>query len=275
MEKPKLKGTKRLFMKLGTCSRTLGFILNRHFGNSSAEHEKALDPLAGGILQEGYQCGMLWGSALAMGTEAYKRFPEPGQATEIAISATRNVMDSFEKYTGHLDCFEITETDFQSKSSMTKYMVTGKFLSCFWLADRWAPEAILAAEEGLGQTNVALGTKCFSCASEVAKKMGASEKEAMMVAGFAGGIGLRGKACGALGAAIWMKNLKMARQGKGMGYNTSPEASDIMERFYQETDYEILCEKIAGRIFENTTDHTQYLESGGCRKLIETLAESN
>ena len=38
----------------------------------------------------------------------------------------------------------------------------------------------------------------ISCASEVAAKMGASDEEMVMVAGFAGGLGLSGNACGAL-----------------------------------------------------------------------------
>ena len=32
--------------------------------------EKASMPLAGGIANMGYQCGMLWGAALAAGAEA-------------------------------------------------------------------------------------------------------------------------------------------------------------------------------------------------------------
>ena len=41
--------------------------------------------------------------------------------------------------------------------------------------------------------------------------MGGTEEESIMVAGFAGGIGLSGNACGALSAAIWYKMLGWAK----------------------------------------------------------------
>lgn len=56
----KLKA-KRTFIKKGTCSRTFFYLLDREFGYPLDDEEKAVDPLAGGILQQGYQCGMLWG----------------------------------------------------------------------------------------------------------------------------------------------------------------------------------------------------------------------
>ncbi len=49
----KLKA-KRAFIKQGTCSRTFFYLLSREFGNLKEEEGQALDPLAGGILQQGY-----------------------------------------------------------------------------------------------------------------------------------------------------------------------------------------------------------------------------
>jgi len=51
--------TKKLFLKKGTCSQTFFHILNREFGHIKETEERATDPLAGGIMQLGYQCGML------------------------------------------------------------------------------------------------------------------------------------------------------------------------------------------------------------------------
>ena len=51
--------TKKIFLKLGTCSRTFFYILNRKFGYPSETEERAADPLAGGLMQTGHQCGML------------------------------------------------------------------------------------------------------------------------------------------------------------------------------------------------------------------------
>ena len=54
-ERVKLKA-KRTFIKKGTCSRTFFYLLDREFGHPRDDEEKAIDPLAGGILQQGYQC---------------------------------------------------------------------------------------------------------------------------------------------------------------------------------------------------------------------------
>jgi hypothetical protein len=60
-------------------------------------------------------------------------------------------------------------------------MLAGKFVNCFKLAGRWAPEALNAADEGLSLDHTELSQHSMSCASEVVRKMGASEEE--MVAG--------------------------------------------------------------------------------------------
>jgi len=73
--------TKRVFMKLGTCSRTLFYILNREFVYPLENEERAVDLLAGGILQQGYQCGMLWG-----GHVPWERNPIAGAVTGSGLS---------------------------------------------------------------------------------------------------------------------------------------------------------------------------------------------
>ena len=57
-ETVKLKA-KRTFMKKGSCSRTFFYLLDREFGFPMDEKEKAIDPMAGGILQQGYSVGYL------------------------------------------------------------------------------------------------------------------------------------------------------------------------------------------------------------------------
>ena len=51
--------TKKVFLKKGTCSQTLCYLLNREFGHTKENEERATDLLAGGLLQTGHQCGML------------------------------------------------------------------------------------------------------------------------------------------------------------------------------------------------------------------------
>ena len=111
-----------------------------------------------------------------------------------------------------------------------------------------------------------------SCAAMLAQKMGASDLHTVMAAGLAGGIGMSGGACGALGAAIWLIEMKRVTEGTGKVEYNSPEATEAIDRFVQSTDVEFECSKIVGRKFENVADHAGYLRDGGCSKIIELLA---
>lgn len=272
-ERAKLRGT-RAFLKKGTCSRAFIYILDREFGHPREEEEKAVDTLAGGILQQGYQCGMLWGASLAVGAEAHRRFEDQGKATAVAILATQRIMKSFENRTSSIECEDITQTDFQNKKSFAKYMLSGKFVSCFKLAGKWAPEALEAAEQGLESGKGDLPDKTMSCASEVIRKMGGSEEQILMAAGLAGGMGLSGSGCGALAAAVWMNALIHNKQGGGKSASFDPSTDSTLKVFYEETDYEIACEKICGQGFNTLDEHTDFMKKGGCKKLIDVLSST-
>ncbi|MBD3234318.1 MAG: hypothetical protein GF315_11400 [candidate division Zixibacteria bacterium] len=265
---------RKLFRKMGSCSRTFFFILNREFGHLKENEEKAADPLAGGIIQKGYQCGMLWGTSLAVGAESHRRYSDRNQATAAAIIATQHLMESFVNRTNSADCMDITDCTWSSKLSIAKYFITGRFLACFNLAQKWAPEAIRAAHEGLSACSSGIPAQSLSCASEVARKMGASDEERISVAGFAGGLGLSGNACGALAAAIWLNSLSWRRENGGKSGYTNPAAMKTLETFYETTDYEVLCQAVCGKRFETIADHSEFIGNGGCRELIETLVRT-
>ncbi len=129
--------TKRVFMKLGTCSRTFFYILNREFDHPLENEERAVDLLAGGILQQGYQCGMLWGASCAVGSESFRRCSNRDRAIGMSIKATQHVMRSFINRTKSPDCSEITNCDWSNKFSLAKYFFSGKFWGCFKLAEKW------------------------------------------------------------------------------------------------------------------------------------------
>ena len=272
-ERVKLKA-KRTFLKKGTCSRTFFYLLDREFGHPRDEEEKAIDPLAGGILQQGYQCGMLWGASMAVGAEALRMNENPDKATGLAILATQQLMDSFVHRTESIECEDITQCDFTNKKSFLKYMLSGKFVHCFKLAGKWAPEALNAASAGLGQDMKDLPQQSLSCASEVVRKMGGSEEEILMVAGFAGGLGLSGSGCGALAAAVWKNALNHNRKETGKSANYDPAKDLTLKAFYEETDYEIQCDKICGQRFQTLDEHTEFVKNGGCKKLIGVLADT-
>ena len=144
----KKNDAKKVFWKMGSCSRTYFYLLDRELNNLNIEKEKAADPLAGGILQKGHQCGMLWGSSLAVGSEAYKRSNNKDLAVALAVKATQDLVSSFTNRTGTLNCREITKTNFSKKWEMFKYMLF-RAKNCLTLGEKWAPEAIKAAKEGL------------------------------------------------------------------------------------------------------------------------------
>ncbi len=280
VSKPHLQGIKRLFLKLGTCSRTLFYILNREFGHPMEIEERASAPLAGGVMQKGYQCGMLWGASLAVGAESFRRHYNSSQAICTAIAATQNIMESFSNRTKSVNCRAITNCDFTSKLSMMWYMLSFKFMTCFFLAENWVPEAIQSATEGLSQNQTDCPQHAMSCASEVAKKLGASNEEMIMVAGFSGGLGLSGNACGALSAAIWIKSLNWCRKQTDSGFDEwkslfeNPDLINILNEFYRVTNRKILCSKISKHCFKTISDHSEFIKNGGCKKLIDVLVQA-
>jgi hypothetical protein len=267
--------TRRVFWKKGACSHTIFYILNRNFGHLKENEERASDPLAGGIMQQGYQCGMLWGSALAVGAESFRRHNDHGRAIAQAITATQHVMESFIDRSKSADCMDIIGCDFTSKLSMVKYFLTGKPFVCFNLAAKWAPEAIQSANEGLSRELTDLPQTPISCASEVVKKMGGSDEEMVMVAGFAGGLGLSGNACGALSASIWMNTLVRVREQNYKYSLSDTDAHRIIEAFHEETGHKMECCKISGQNFKTIGEHTEFIKNGGCDKLINRLADTN
>ncbi len=268
--------TKKVFWKLGTCSRTFFFQLNRGFSHMNETREHASDPLAGGIMGRGHQCGMVWGATLAAGAESFRRYGDRNRATVAAITAAQQIVKSFIERTGSVNCRDVTGADFSNPLSMIKYMLFRAY-SCFVLAEKWAPEAIQSANDGLSMDRETVPGKCLSCASETARKMGASDEEAATVAGLAGGIGLSGNACGALGAAVWMKTLALCRKldnPKKMVYQNR-EAKQVVKAFLNETGSKILCHEICGRRFDTLDEHTDYIQNGGCEKLVNAMARSH
>lgn len=268
----KLKA-KRTFIKKGTCSRTFFHLLNKEFGHPKEDEEQAIDTLAGGILQQGYQCGMLWGASMASGAEAYRRAENIGQATVMAINATQHLMESFVNRTDSADCEDITNTDFSNKWSSARYMISGKFVNCFILAGKWAPEAIKAATEGLSENQDKSVKLPLSCASEVIKQMGGTEEEMAMVAGFAGGLGLSGNACGALAASIWKTSLDNIRNRNLKPTFSDPVSLKRINKFHESTDFKMECREICGRNFSTIAEHDEFIKNGGCNSLLKDLAK--
>lgn len=262
---------KKVFRRLGTCSRTFGYLLNREFGNNSDIDEQALDPLAGGILQKGQQCGMLWGAAMAVGREAYHMTTDHNIALALALKASQDLVASFEANAPSVNCRAITRTDFSKKFQMFRYMLF-RAKNCFNLAELWAPEAVEAAKRGLSIEINKLPGMRTSCASEVINNMGGNNEEMVAVSGFSGGIGLSGNACGALAAAIWKNTKKWMEANPEQSAYNNPAAQKTYRGFYEMSKGELVCHKICGKKFSTPEAHAEFISKGGCKDLIETLA---
>jgi hypothetical protein len=225
-------------------------------------------------MQHGYQCGMIWGAALAAGARAYRLFGSGPQAETRAIMAAQGIVNSFRDLKKHINCLEITEID---KSSSTMQMITfflikGGTIGCFRMAAKYAPIAYREINAAFSEKNIQAPSPPMSCAAVLARKMGVSDMHTVMAAGFAGGIGLCGGACGALGAAIWITALKKAGEPKGKVDFRDPAALKLIDKFIKQTDFKFECSAIVGRKFDSIDDHADYLRGGGCSKIIELLA---
>ncbi len=278
--KEKIK-PRKIFMKCGACSHAMFHIFNLTYDNDKLLEEKASDLLAGGIASQGCQCGMLWGASLGVGAEVINRYNNKNEIIYSAISGSRAILKSFQKRTGTVNCKDISKVDFTSKRDKFMYML--KVLSmgfiyspCFNLMAKWTPEAIEASNEGIEIDSNSCAKNCLSCATEVLRRKGASEEEALMVAGFAGGIGLSGHACGALSAAIWYEMLKWNRNNpdKTPSMLNNAECKRILDAFLKHTNNRMLCSSICSKTFESVEDYSNYIKNGGCKELIGVLTNA-
>jgi hypothetical protein len=225
-------------------------------------------------MQYGYQCGMIWGAALAAGAQAYQLFGPGPKAEVMAVIAAQRLVKSFRSLNNEIDCAEITNLD-RSSSAMWMifhFLLKGGSISCFHRAFRYAKEALGEIDNSLSQDHLILPQPPVSCTAILAKKVGASDIQTVMVAGLAGGIGLSGSACGALGTAIWLIGINtLKEEGDKLAFK-SPRAEDTIERFLKCSDYEFECSTIVGNTFGNVSDHAEHIHNQGCSKIIETLA---
>ena len=250
-------------------------VLNEAYDERKQLEEKGSAPLAGGIMQHGYQCGMIWGAVLAAGARAYELFGPGPEAETRAVMAAQKLVDEFQSCTGEINCLEITDIDNSSSAMKMLYvfLIKGKTLSCMRLTGKYSPKAFNVINAAFLEENIEIPSTPVSCAAELARKMGASEKHVVMAAGLAGGIGLCGGGCGALGTAIWLMTIDKGLDSK-MEFK-DPKAIEMIEKaFLPNSDYEFECAEIIGSKFENIDDHAKFIREGGCAKLIDALAQT-
>lgn len=251
-------------------------VVDDSFDHPLKLEERAAAPLAGGIVLHGYQCGMLWGAALAAGAQAYQSLGPGPQAETAAIMTTQRLVDSFRAQTnGEINCLEITGFDMQGKIEplqVLKFFLKGGFIRCFRVIARYAREAFGEIDVVLSESLIEAPAPPVSCAAMLARELGVSDMHAVMAAGFAGGIGLSGSGCGALGTAVWIIEMASGEEAAREINYQNPKTLDAIDRFLKCTDGEFECSRIVGRRFENIDDHAEYLRDGGCSEIVKALA---
>lgn len=233
------------------------------------EHATAL--LAGGIAGMGYQCGQVWGAALAAGAQAYRVYGPGLTAEAAAVRASQRLVDVFRKRYKSLNCSDVIHFDYKNPKAaqVLGFLLKGGPARCFGMTASYSRAAFKEIEAAYTDSSPALESP-VSCAALLAQRMGASEVQQVIASGLAGGIGLSGGACGALGTAVWLRS--MMSSGQEFSYNNEI-VSSLVERFLESAeDFE--CEKIVGRRFADVEDHARYVQEGGCKKIIEALANS-
>lgn len=250
-------------------------VVDRSFDHPLKLEENAASSFAGGMVNHGYQCGMLWGATLAAGAQAYRLLGPGPQAETQAIRSAQRIVESFRARTNNeINCLEITDLNLRGKNQLLpilKFFMKGGPVGCFSMAARYAPIAFNETNATLAEERIEAPDPPVSCSAMLAQKLGASAIHTVMAAGFAGGIGLSGGACGALGAAIWIIGMDGRKEQAGSKIINS-RIADTIDRFIRSTDFKFECAEIVGRRFESIGDHACYLREGGCSKVIELLA---
>lgn len=284
---PSRKSAKIFFSAL-SCSQAMMTILDEALDMQDEIYEMSAHPLAGGLLHLGFQCGMTWGSSLSAGNYIYHKLGCSPASIGLAIETSAKLISSLSQQAGSHICKEITSCEFKSLFGRLKYLFTGKGSLCAKLAVKWAPQAYLiicSSTFNCLQENPKAPT---ACAVMLAKRLNASEREQLMVAGFSGGLGLSGGACGALATAVWLKTLKWLKE-KGDSKDSFfkalrqeltqtgdfyPDIKNIQRQFESLTNGVYSCKHTTKREFSSVKEHCDFIANGGCKEILNLLEKA-
>ena len=279
------------FWRRFSCSETMLTLLNRSAGLEQKEWEEASDPLCGGILAGlDCACGVLWGGALAAGMRAYHQIQDEIKARSVALEATRSIVNTYLAKRTAVDCTDVTR---MQRWNMPMFLAKGNLRVCQRQLVEFAPVFDQKIDETIEQAGKAAGCRqCANCAANaflrVAEVIGVDAPEgASVCAGLAGGIGLSGNGCGALGASILALNLKYFKerdrpkhsmirsnlQGMSIGDGWMRQSREVLGKFIDRHGSK-KCSEITGRTFATETELDGYLRSGSCESVTDTLVNA-
>jgi len=136
--------------------------------------QRAAAPLAGGLMR-GYQCGMIWGAALAGGAQATRILGKGPQAEAGAIITAQRIVESFRAQNKAIDCSEITGIDISAPTPQAIIWFLAKTAAsgtCFGMAARYARAAFREINAASSEMHIESLPAPVSCSAMLAQRMG-------------------------------------------------------------------------------------------------------
>jgi hypothetical protein len=263
----------------------------RGFGIYEPAYEQAMHPFSGGFMHLGHACGLLTGAVLAAGFVARSRFGDDGTRSGAALHAAIRLAKAHPELAGSVNCREITEVSLTKLSGRLRYFQQGKGRMCGRLYLKWAPQAQQLIDDALlefeGRRRAG---SCANCAVQTMRRLEPSARmkaeDSVLVAGFAGGVGLLGNLCGALAAGVFAMSAEdqLGREPKHRDSRIRGSLEELAGASYRGAATRLrlefigqfgseLCIKIVGRRFQDAADHSTFVEQGGCQNVTKFVAD--
>lgn len=257
--------------------------------------------LTGGIVGRGSTCGVVSGGALGIGLMHDETLRMNGSKTEAAVvSLASDYVKWFDSSYGTTLCSERTGVDFWTLPGLIKFMLPGhRILRCMSLINGSMKQLYDIQQSSLPVINSEDEStmKLLHCAQTVLEGIRANtgvgdqvlERISIVLDG---GVGLQGRACGALAGAILSINILVGMNlrevslprsyyafFKGLSYLRSDKSDEnphpynvgkgIVTKFEEEAG-SIDCSTITGKEFVDWDDFQSYVgTSDKCKELID------
>jgi hypothetical protein len=283
------RSMKRTMFRHFSCAESTLILFDRVAGIDQDDAEQAIDPLNGGVLLElDGGCGLLWGSAMAAGIRASKRFEKEEDACAAAFATSIELLREYVASGGATDCNRILNMD---RWNFLSYLAKVKMNVCVGIAEKWFPRFDEIIEKSFESYTPKREQKCVNCAVDVfksvAKEIGLElSGETPWVAGFAGGFGLQGSTCAAVSSAVFAINLRYFRsrnksphsalrsmmQGMGVGTGWMKPSKRLLSAFKEEFHAKS-CYGLTGKMFEGLDEYTDHVASGKCANIVSGVSQ--
>jgi len=261
------------------------------FGFKEPIYEQALHSFSGGFMHLGHACGLLTGAAVAAGFLARRRFNDDQTRSAAALYATIQLARAYPEFAGSANCRDITEVSLTNLRGRLRYLQLGKARMCGRLHLKWASKAHNLVNQALTEFEAQRPEKeCENCAvrtlNKIATPTGMNQEDAVLVAGFAGGVGLLGSLCGALASGVFALSVSYYRNkgskkrdsrilgsmhelaGTRYKGSTTRLRKAFIDRFGSD-----LCSQIIYRHFKDIEDHSIFINNGECQTVIDFIAK--